>query len=151
MKQLTLCQMVWHIPSEGTIHVERQDALACLHEGLENRTMENAAITDHRTHLDHGFLDAVEQEIERALQRVNELEAGLEHLVINSNSPWQAAFGQMNSSLKQWESHLDDLTRQTSTFEAELQEQESVLRDWFHALGTTTSKLSEVPALVATS
>lgn len=99
--------------------------------------------------VDHQFLDTVEQEIQRFLARNAELEAGLEHLVIESNFSWKDSFDRLGSSLTRWEKHLEDLSRQTAAVELELQRQESALRDWFAAMGTTRARLSALVAAKA--
>ena len=58
--------------------------------------MENGPIAETRSVLDHTFLDTVEDEIARALRRTAELEAGLEHLVVESGSTWKAGFDQLS-------------------------------------------------------
>jgi chromosome segregation ATPase len=104
--------------------------------------MGNPASLESPPAIDHRFLDTVEQEIQQALARSAELEAGLEHLVIESNSNWQDSFEQLSSSLTRWEKRLDDLSKQTAAVEVELQRQESALREWFAAMGATRSRLS---------
>jgi len=108
--------------------------------------MERSTKTEMHPPLDRQFLDTVSQEIERALARSAELEAGLEHLVIESDFSWKSAFDRLGSSLSRWEKWLDDLSRQTAAVEVELQRQESALRDWFAAMGTTRARLASLAA-----
>jgi hypothetical protein len=110
--------------------------------------MESTAKTEAPA-IDHQFLDTVEQEISRALALTAELEAGLEHLVIESNPSWMDSFDRLSSSLTRWEKRLEDLSRQTTAVEVELQRQESALRDWFAAMGATRSRLSALAATTA--
>jgi hypothetical protein len=104
--------------------------------------MERFVKTDGPPQLDHQFLDTVTQEIEQALVRSAELEAGLESLVIESDFSWKDSFDRLGSSLTRWEERLKDLSRQTAAVEVELQRQESALRDWFAAMGSTRARLA---------
>jgi hypothetical protein len=106
--------------------------------------MESPPIAEPRIALDHAFLNTVEDDIARALQRTAELDAGVEHLVVESGSTWKSGFDQLSASLTNWEKRLGELTRQTAAVEAELLEQENALRTWFLALEAANSNLARI-------
>jgi len=105
--------------------------------------MDNQALVEPARQIDHNFLDAVEAELALALQRTREMEAGLDASRLSADPSWQGAFASMSANLADWHSRLAELTRQTAAVESELNEQEQALREWFQALGLTSSQLAE--------
>ncbi len=105
--------------------------------------MDNPTLTEPKVEIDFAFLDAVEIEIASALKRTTELEEGLSTSSLEAESNWRDAFASMSANLAQWHERLGELSRQTAVVESELNEQEQALREWFGALGPTSSKLAE--------
>jgi chromosome segregation ATPase len=108
--------------------------------------MDNLPAAEPRVQVDHSLLDAVEREIQRALERASALEADMDEFTAQSNPSWENAFDGITSSLSGWEKHLGDLSRHTAAIEAELQQRESALREWFQIMGATNDELSKISA-----
>jgi hypothetical protein len=105
--------------------------------------MDNQALAEPGRQINHDFLDAVEAELALALQRTREMEAGLDASRLSTDPSWQGAFASMSANLADWHGRLAELTRQTAAVESELNEQEQALREWFQALGLTSTQLAE--------
>ena len=78
-----------------------------------------------------------------ALQRTQEMEERLDASRLAPDPSWQGAFASMSANLADWHGRLAELTRQTAAVESELNEQETALREWFQALGLTSTQLAE--------
>jgi len=105
--------------------------------------MDNQVVAEAGRQIDHEFLDAVEVELALALQRTKEMEEGLDAARLSTDPSWQGAFASMSANLADWHGRLGELTRHTAAVESELNEQEHALREWFQALGLTSSQLAE--------
>jgi hypothetical protein len=105
--------------------------------------MENQTLAEPKTNIDNVFLDAVEVEIALALKRTTDLEVGLDSSSFEPDPAWKDAFVTMSANLANWHNRLAELSRQTAAVESELNEQEHALREWFQALGPTSSRLAE--------
>ncbi len=106
--------------------------------------MAEPTLASPRPQVDYEFLNDVEAEIRRALERAVALEAGLASLSTSADNSWQQPFSQMSESLTGWQSRLADLTRQTAALESDLSDQEQAMRGWFQALGITSERLEEM-------
>ncbi len=94
--------------------------------------------------LDHAFFERVEAEIAQALEQTAALEVDIEAFPAEKGEGWRAAFASMSTQFAGWHQRLGELTRQTATVEAELGEQETMMRHWFQSLGLASERLAEV-------
>lgn len=105
--------------------------------------MDSAAKTPS---LDHAFLEAVEADLARALEQVEQFAEPSETTVSAPDYSWQNSLTRLSDNLAAWQTRLGELSRQTTEVEGNLSAQEKAIREWFRALGKTSEQMASRPA-----